>query len=266
VVRIIVSGCAGRMGRRIASLVTQEEEMELVGGLERADNPLIGEDIGILIGLGRELGISLSADLSSILNEGDVVVEFTNPIATLEHLRIIAESGGKAVIGTTGFSTSQLEEIKKSSSQIPILLAPNMSVGMNLLFKLMEEAAEVLKEYEVEIVEAHHHNKVDAPSGTAKRLAEVIARTRGLEAEQISVYGRCGMIGKRKREEIGILSIRAGDIIGEHTVMFAAEGERVEFVHRVHSRDTFARGAIKAAKFIEGATPGLYSMGDVLGI
>jgi 4-hydroxy-tetrahydrodipicolinate reductase len=265
-VKIIVSGVSGRMGSIIARLAWQEKDLELAGALEKESHQSLGRDIGELSGFGKS-GIIIRSDLEGIVKEGDVVIEFTSPQATLEHLQIVARNKKAMVIGTTGFSKEQLQELENFSQNIPCLFSPNMSMGVNLLFKIVGEAAGLLGEdYDMEIVEAHHRFKKDAPSGTAKKLAQILARARNLNPEKAAVYRREGIKGERKKEEIGIHSVRAGDIVGEHTVIFGGLGESLKFIHRAHSRETFARGALRAARFIAQASPGLYSMKDVLKI
>ncbi|MFQ5829734.1 MAG: 4-hydroxy-tetrahydrodipicolinate reductase [Candidatus Methylomirabilia bacterium] len=263
---VIVAGSAGRMGSRVIACLKDEKDLPLVGALEAPGHPALGRDAGEVAGVGRA-GVAISADPSQLLAKDRILIEFSIPEASLEHLRMVARSGARAVIGTTGFSQAQREEIAALARQAPILLSPNMSVGVNLAFKLLAQMASVLgEEYDVEITETHHRGKKDAPSGTALRMAEVIAQTLGRDLGQTAVYGRQGMPGERTRQEIGILALRSGDVVGEHTVSFGTLGERLELTHRAHSRDTFARGALRAAKFIATASPGLYSMQDVLGL
>lgn len=269
-IKVVVSGAAGRMGARIAYLVLQEDGMELVGAIEEPGHPSNGCDISQLIGgkaWGKAEAVPLMSDehLPEILKKADLIIEFTNPEATLKHLSICTASGKGMVIGTTGLKDEELAEIKEASSIIPILVSPNMSLGVNLLFDIVGRVAKALGEgYDIEIIEAHHHHKKDAPSGTARKLGEIIAASLGRRLEDVAVYGRQGLVGQRDKREIGFSVIRAGDIIGEHTVLFCTEGERIELTHRAHSRDTFAAGAIRAARFLASASPGLYDMGDIL--
>lgn len=259
-IKVIVSGVCGRMGSMITNLVCKQEDMELVGAIEQPGHEAIGHNVGE-----KGINIPIVDSLEKVIGLGDVIIEFTNPTATIEHLEIAAANKKAMVIGTTGLNDTQVAQIEKLSTSIPIVFSPNMSVGVNLLFKLVGDVARVLGEdYEVEIIEAHHHNKKDAPSGTAIKLAQIIARNLNRDFNQIAVYGRWGQIGERKKEEIGIFAIRTGDIIGEHTIIFGTEGERIELIHRAHSRLTFAQGAIKAARFVAKASPGLYDMGNVL--
>ncbi len=213
----------------------------------------------------EKLGVLISDELEHIIDEGEVLIEFTDPDTTLDHLGMAIEHNKAMVIGTTGFSDEQLEEIKEIAPQIPCVMAPNMSVGVNLLFKLAKEIAPVLgDDYDIEIVEAHHRKKKDAPSGTAMRIAEILAKALGRNLKGVGVYGRKGITGERTKKEIGIHAVRAGDIVGEHTITFAGTGERIEITHRAHSRDTFAQGALRAVKFVAKAKKGLYDMQDVL--
>lgn len=263
-IKVIVSGACGRMGSRIISAIVNDEKIKLVGALEKKGHPSFGKDAGEVNGLGK-LGVLISDDLEHIIDEGAVLIEFTNPETSLEHLRTAIEHNKAMVIGTTGFSDEQLKEMKEIATQIPCVMAPNMSVGVNLLFKLAKDIAPVLgDDYDIEIVEAHHRKKKDAPSGTAIRIAEILTETLGRNLKESGVYGRRGTTGERTRKEIGIHAVRAGDIVGEHTITFAGTGERLEITHRAHSRDTFAQGAMRAVKFVNKAKKGLYDMQDVL--
>ena len=265
-VRAIVSGAAGRMGGRIIHMIEAAEGITLAAALEQADNPQVGKDVGEVVGLPRK-GVLVSGSLAEVLPQGDVLIEFTHSEATLEHLREVAAAGKAMVIGTTGLSPQQLEELKGLARKTRVVFAPNMSVGVNLMFKAVENIAQVLTEgYDVEIVEAHHRLKKDAPSGTALKLAQVIAQALGRDLEKVGVYGRQGITGERTKDEIGIMTVRAGDIVGEHTVIFGGTGERLEVIHRAHNRDNFARGAVRAAQWIVTQPPGLYDMQDVLGL
>lgn len=263
---VVVAGAAGRMGCRVLACLQGTKDLRPVGALEFKGHPAQGRDAGEVAGVGR-LGVAISDDPVCLLTRDRILIEFSVPNATMEHLRIAAESGARAVIGTTGFGAAEREEIQALARRIPILLSPNMSVGVNLAFTLLARMAAALgNDYDVEITEIHHRGKKDAPSGTALRMAEIIAQALGRDLQQVAVYGRQGMTGERTRDEIGILSLRSGDVVGEHTVSFGSLGERIELTHRAHSRDTFARGAIRAARFIANAVPALYSMEDVLGL
>ena len=250
----------------MVACLQDDKELRLVGALEAPGHPALGRDAGEVAGIGR-LGVFIMADPAALLSRDRILIEFSIPEASLDHLRLVARTGARAVIGTTGFTQAQREEIAQLAQRVSILLSPNMSVGVNLAFKLLAQMATVLgDEYDVEITEIHHRFKKDAPSGTALRMAEVIAQALGRDLAHVAVYGRQGLPGERTRKEIGILSLRSGDVVGEHTVSFGTLGERLELTHRAHSRDTFARGALRAAKFIATAAPGLYTMQDVLGL
>jgi 4-hydroxy-tetrahydrodipicolinate reductase len=265
-VRAIVSGAAGRMGGRIIHLLEAADGIALAGALEQPGHPRIGRDVGEITGLPQK-GIPVSSSLAEVLPRGDVLIEFTHPEPTLAHLKEVAAAGKAMVIGTTGLTPEQVEELKDLAGKTRVVFAPNMSVGVNLMFKVVENIAKVLQEgYDVEIVEAHHRLKKDAPSGTALKLAQIIAQTLGRDLEKVAVYGRKGITGERPHDEIGIMTVRAGDIVGEHTVTFCGIGERLEIIHRAHNRDNFARGAVRAAQWIVAQPPGLYDMQDVLGL
>ncbi|MBI5166358.1 MAG: 4-hydroxy-tetrahydrodipicolinate reductase [candidate division NC10 bacterium] len=265
-IKAIVTGAAGRMGGRIINLIKETGDFKLVGATERPGHLAIGKDAGEVAGAGH-LGVSVADDLSKIIKEGQVVLDFTTPEASRRHLEITSEAGVAAVIGTTGLSKEDMERARALASRVPCVLSPNMSVGVNVLFKALGEIAQTLgDDYDVEIFEAHHHFKKDAPSGTAMRMAQEIAAALGRDLEKVGVYGRKGMVGERKKEEIGVHTIRAGDIVGEHTVIFGGMGERIEVTHRAHSRDNFARGALRAARWVVLQRPGLYDMLDVLGL
>jgi 4-hydroxy-tetrahydrodipicolinate reductase len=263
---IIIGGAAGRMGMRIVALLGEAPGLRLAAALEAATHPSLGRDAGELAGAGR-LGIPITGDPKAAIVQDRMLVEFSVPEASLEHLRLVAAAGARAVIGTTGFSPAQREEIAALARRAAILVAPNMSVAVTLAFKVLALMATALGDsYDVEITETHHRFKKDAPSGTAVRMAEVIAEALGRDLSQVGVYGRHGLPGERTDKEIGVMSLRSGDVVGEHTVSFGTLGERLELTHRAHSRDTFARGALRAARWMIGRPPGLYSMHDVLGI
>ena len=263
---VVVTGVAGRMGSIIARLVDEDSRLALVGATESPDHPWVGQELKGLLGVGEGVRVSSSLE-EAITGDTKVIIDFTLPQATLAHLETAVKEGVAMVVGTTGISGDDLVKARALASQIPCVWAPNMSVGVNLLFKLVGEVARILgQEYDVEIVEIHHRFKKDAPSGTAVRLAEKVAQALGRDLDQVEVYGRHGMVGERRREEIGVMALRGGDVVGEHTVIFAALGERVELTHRAHSRETFARGAIRAAKWVVDMAPGLYDMAQVLGL
>ena len=254
------------MGRRIAACCGDDPGVEVVGGLEAAGNPLIGQGLAEIEGAGTS-SACIVADPKVAADAADVVIDFSFHEATINNLAAIAEMKKALVIGTTGFSKDELDRIRACSEQIPILTAPNMSLGVNLLFKLAGQVAAALGAgYDIEIVEAHHNQKQDAPSGTAKRIAENIAAALNRDLDRVAVHGREGIVGARKPQEIGVHAVRGGDIVGDHTILYAGPGERIELKHQAHSRDTFARGAITAAKFVAKQKPGLYGMDDVLGL
>lgn len=263
---VVVAGAAGRMGSRIVACLAGDPDLRLVAALEAPGHAALGADAGEAAGLPR-LGVPLTDDAGAALTAGRVVIEFSTPEATLAHLRRAAGAGARAVVGTTGFSGPQREEIAGLAARTAILLSPNMSVGVTLALRVLDLMARALgDDYDVEITETHHRGKKDAPSGTALRMAEVVAAALGRDLGACAVHGRQGMPGERTRREIGIFSLRSGDVVGEHTVSFGTPGERLELTHRAHSRDTFARGALRAARFVAGRPPGLYSMHDVLGL
>ncbi|MEA1934642.1 MAG: 4-hydroxy-tetrahydrodipicolinate reductase [Thermodesulfobacteriota bacterium] len=262
--KVIVAGAAGRMGKRIGCMVTQHQDLELAAGFETAENPAVGGDIGEVGGYGAQ-GVSIAASLESVIDQGDVIIDFTFHKATMEFARTAARHNKAMVIGTTGLTQDNLTELKELSADFPVVQAPNMAVGVNVLFKVAAKVASILgNDYDIEIVEAHHRMKKDAPSGTALKLGELMAEAVGRDLEKVGVFERHGMIGERTDQEIGIQTIRAGDIVGEHTVYFAGGGERLEITHRAHSRDNFARGAARAAAWVAGQPNGLYTMFDVL--
>jgi 4-hydroxy-tetrahydrodipicolinate reductase len=264
--RIAITGAAGRMGRTLASAIQDFDGVELSAAVEAPGHALLGQDAGMLAGIG-DIGVALGDSLQAVADEFDVLIDFTRADASARNIRICRDLGKRAVVGTTGFSAAQLAAVRDDAAHIAVLLAPNMSVGVNLCFKLLEMAARTLgDEVDVEIIEAHHRHKVDAPSGTAVRMGEVIARALGRDLGECAVYGRQGHTGERQRRTIGFETVRAGDIVGEHTVMFAGTGERVEITHRASSRLNFAHGALRAARWILDKKPGLYDMQDVLGL
>ncbi len=265
-IKAIVAGAGGRMGGRIIAMVSEADGITLGGAFEHPDSPAVGKDATALAGL-PESGITIADNLDEVIDQGDVLIDFTFHEATVKHAKTASQAKKPMVIGTTGFSKSELEKIAELAKEFPVVLAPNMSVGVNLLYKLVETAAKVLgDDYDIEIVEAHHRMKKDAPSGTALQLGRVAAAALGRDFDTVAVYERYGNIGERSKEEIGIQTVRAGDIVGEHTVLFGGIGERIELVHKASSRDTFAKGAVRAAKWIVNQPPGLYDMQDVLGL
>lgn len=265
-IKAIVAGAGGRMGGRIVTMISEADGIELSAAFEHPDSPAVGRDAGEVAGIGK-IGVTIEDSIDKVMDKGDVIIDFTFHEATVKHAEKAAEAGRAMVIGTTGFSNEEKARIEELSSKFPCVLAPNMSVGVNLLYKLLEMTAKVLgDDYDVEIVEAHHRMKKDAPSGTALQLGRVVAKALGRDFDQVAVYERHGMIGERSRKEIGIQTIRGGDIVGEHTVFFCGIGERIEITHKASSRDTFAKGAVRAAKWVAGKGPGFYSMQDVLGL
>jgi 4-hydroxy-tetrahydrodipicolinate reductase len=265
-VRIAVAGARGRMGSRIVALAGEYEGLKLTGAFEKTGHKDEGRDIGELSGAGP-LGVRLAGGIEDVIDAADVIIDFTHPGSTVEHLRAASGRGKAMVIGTTGFTKDDMAEIRSLAGKSPCVLASNMSLGVNLLLRVLGDIAKALgDDYDMEIVEAHHRLKKDAPSGTAMRMAEVLARAVGRDLDEVAVYARKGMIGQRSRKEIGIQTVRAGDIVGEHTVIFGGLGERIEITHKASSRDTFARGALRAALWLEGKPAGLYDMQDVLGL
>lgn len=256
-IKTIVCGISGRMGSRIVDLIRASEKMKFAGAVEAKDSYAVGTHID---------DAPCVDDLAKIIQKGEVVIDFTMPKASLQHLRVAAENRKPIVIGTTGFSEEDKKQIQSASQNIAVCFSPNMSIGVNVMFRLIAEAARLLgKDYDAEIVESHHRLKKDAPSGTAMKMAEILLETLKRGKKDLRLH-REGLIGERKAEEIGIQTIRGGDIVGDHTVLFAGQGERLEITHRATSRDNFARGALVAAEWLIGKNPGLYSMQDVLGL
>jgi 4-hydroxy-tetrahydrodipicolinate reductase len=265
-IRVIVAGAGGRMGGRLVSLIKESSELQLVGALERHGHASLGHDAGEVAGCGK-VGVAITDDLKAMAAQGDVLIEFTAPEPTLAHVEIMVSARKAMVIGTTGLSLQQVSQLRSKAKPIPCVFSPNMSVGINVLLKVLPEMARIFGEdYDVEVTEAHHRLKKDAPSGTALKIAQVLAEAMGKDLNTVVAYGRKGMTGERKRGEIGIQVVRAGDIVGDHTVLFGGLGERIEVTHRAQSRDTFARGALRAAAWIVKQPPGLYDMRDVLGL
>ena len=264
--RIAITGAAGRMGKVLIEAVTLTDGVSLGAAVVRPGSSLIGSDAGELAGVGRN-GVALAGDLAEVTDDFDVLIDFTFPDLTLANLDVCREAGKSVVIGTTGLSDAEKLQLEDKAGGIPVVFAPNMSVGVNLVLQLLQTASRVLGEdSDIEIVEAHHRHKKDAPSGTALRMGEVIADTLGRDLQECAVYGREGFTGERSRETIGFETIRGGDIVGEHNVMFAGLGERIEISHKASSRMTFAKGAVRAAIWLQGQGPGLYDMQDVLGL
>ncbi|MGZ5018575.1 MAG: 4-hydroxy-tetrahydrodipicolinate reductase [Methylobacter sp.] len=264
--RIAVVGASGRMGLCLIKAAALAKNAELTVAASRPESLAIGRDAGELAGI-SEVGVKVVDDLASVVDQFDVLIDFTRPDASMDFIEICREAGKKLVIGTTGYSDAQKALIAEAAKDVAIVMAPNMSVGVNLSLKLLEMTAKVMGDYtDIEVIEAHHRHKVDAPSGTALRMGEVIADTLGRDLKDCAIYGREGNTGERDRKTIGFSTIRAGDIVGEHTVMFADDGERVEITHKATSRMTFANGAVRAAVWLADKDSGLYDMQDVLGL
>ncbi|WP_339847673.1 4-hydroxy-tetrahydrodipicolinate reductase [uncultured Halopseudomonas sp.] len=264
--RVAVIGAAGRMGKTLIEALDQTEGVELTAAVERPESSLVGSDAGELAGTGRN-AVQVQDSLHKVLGDFDVLIDFTHPSTTLVNLALCREAGKAMVIGTTGFTDQQKEMLTAAAADIPIVFAPNFSVGVNLCLKLLDMAARVMgDDADIEIIEAHHRHKVDAPSGTALRMGEVVADALGRDLGKVAVYGREGQTGARERDTIGFATVRAGDVVGDHTVLFATEGERVEITHKASSRMTFAKGAVRSALWLDGRAPGLYDMQDVLSL
>lgn len=270
-IKVAVTGACGRMGSGIIKNVLQQDDMELVAAIEAPHSPQEGNDIGEAIGVGK-LGVEITAaeNLADVLKSSgaEVLVDFTIADAAVNTIKTTADCGVNLVVGTTGFSEEQLQEIRESISKnnIKAVISPNMAVGVNVFFKILQDLAPVLADYDIEIIEAHHKHKKDSPSGTAMRAFEIISKELGRNTEEVGVYGRQGIVGERTSTEIGIHAVRGGDIVGDHTVLFAGDGERLEIVHRANTRQAFISGVIKALKYIPGAKKGEISdMADVLG-
>jgi len=264
--KIVVTGAAGRMGGRIISLVVEADNLQLVGAVEMTGHRKIGQDAGYVAACG-DLGVRITDSLPKALEQADLLIDFTFPQVSLRNAAICADLGKAMVIGSTGFNPQERAELEVFAQRAPIVFAPNMSVGVNVCFKLLKDLARTLgEEFDVEIVELHHNKKKDSPSGTAVRMGEVVAEALGRDYNQVANYHRQGMCGERTSEEIGMQTVRGGDIVGEHTVYFIGMVERIELTHRAMSRDMFARGAIRAAQWLGGKQPGLYDMQAVLGL
>ena len=270
-IKVVIAGISGRMGHALLEGVFADTELQLYGALDRADSPQIGQDAGAQ--LGKSSGVMITSDVAAALKGAEVLVDFTRPEASLIYLEACKQAGVKHVIGTTGFTAEQKAKIKAASKQIAIVFAPNMSVGVTLLINLVEQAAKVLNDgYDIEVVEMHHRHKVDAPSGTALRLGEAAAQGLGQNLNDCAIYAREGVTGEREAGKIGFATLRGGDVVGDHTVVFAGIGERVEITHKASSRATFALGALRAAKFLcskdapKGKDKGLFDMRDVLNL
>ena len=265
-IKVAVTGAAGRMGQRIICLTHEAEGLTVSAAIERPLHKAVGEDAGVLAGCGR-LDVPVTDSLDRAMQHSDVLIDFTFPEVTLENAAVCARLGKCMVIGSTGFTPEQKAKLAEFARVIPIVCAPNMSVGVNVCFKVLKEIAKSLGDgFDVEIVELHHNKKKDAPSGTAVRMGEVVAEALGRDYHEVANCHREGFTGERTKEEIGMQTVRGGDIVGEHTVYFIGMGERIELSHRAMSRDMFARGAVRAAAWLAGQKPGLYDMQDVLGL
>lgn len=263
--KVVITGSSGRMGRALIEAIVQSDGQRLYGALDRADCPVIGQDAGEFAGV--RTGVKIVSDVEAAVRGADVLVDFTRPAATMVHAEACLNHGVRLVIGTTGFSDDEKRRLVEISASVPIVMAPNMSVGVNVLLKLIDLAARTLADgYDVEIVEAHHRHKVDAPSGTALRMGEVAAAALGRSLADDAIYGREGVTGERNPRTIGFATVRGGDIVGDHTVLFAGIGERVELTHKASSRATFAQGALRAARFLASRDAGMFDMQDVLGL
>ena len=265
-IRIAITGAAGRMGKTLIEAVALTDNAVVSAAIERPESTLIGADTGELIGLGSN-GVKVAGDISEVINDFDVLIDFTVPAATVKNVEACAAAGKSMVIGTTGCSEEQLVLIKQTAEKAGVVMASNYSTGVNATFKLLTIAAQILgDDYDVEVVEAHHRHKVDSPSGTALSMGEAVCDGLGRDLKEVAVNGRDGIVGARTQQEIGFHAVRGGDVVGDHTVMFLADGERVEITHKASSRMSFARGAVRAAKWIAGRKSGLFDMQDVLGL
>jgi 4-hydroxy-tetrahydrodipicolinate reductase len=263
--KIAIAGATGRMGKMLIEAILNASDAQLVGALEHGSCTQLGEDAGAF--LGKKTGVLITADIAQALSDAEFLIDFTRPEGTMAHLAVAEKTATKMIIGTTGLSAEQIASLKKASEKLAIVFAPNMSVGVNATFKLLELAAKMLNQgYDIEIIEAHHRHKVDAPSGTALKMGEVIADALGEKLDDVAVYAREGHTGERKEGSIGFATIRGGDIVGDHTVLFAGDGERIEISHKSSSRQSYAQGSFRAARFLQSQVAGLYDMQDVLGL
>lgn len=264
-IKVAILGSAGRMGQTLLRCAGKHDNITVSAATEKAGHPSIGKDVGLLSGI-ENISTVVTDNVQEAFEASDVIIDFTSPLATVANAELAALTGKPLVIGTTGLSEEQIASVRESSKKAPIVMAPNMSLGVNLLFALTKQAASALKGYDIEIIEKHHHHKKDAPSGTAIRLAEKAAEGAGVNLKEVENHGRSGIVGARPSGEIGIHAVRAGDIVGEHTVLFGVDGERVELFHAASGRECFANGALKAAIWLINKKHGLYDMQDVLGI
>ena len=265
-IKAAVTGAAGRMGLRILHFLNQAEDIEIAGAAEAPGHLTIGSDVGAVLGE-REIGVTITSDINEAFKDADVIVDFTSPASTLESAEYVKAARKSMVIGTTGFTDGERAKLTELASSFPCVFAPNMSIGVNVMFEAAKSLASVLgDDYDVEVIEAHHKLKEDSPSGTALRLAEAAAEGLGRNIQDVARFERYGRIGERPHKEIGVQTIRGGDTVGEHTVIFFGEGERLELTHRATNRDNFAKGAVRAARWVHDKPPGLYTMKDVLGL
>ncbi|MFB1018045.1 MAG: 4-hydroxy-tetrahydrodipicolinate reductase [Burkholderiaceae bacterium] len=264
-IRVVIAGASGRMGQMLVDAVCADANMTLVGALDHASSPALGQDAGAFAG--RTTGVVIQSDLATALAGAHVLIDFTRPEGTLAHVQAASAAGVAVVIGTTGFSDEQKAQLQHASATTAMVMAPNMSVGVNVTLKLLEMAAKAMPTgYDIEIIEAHHRHKVDAPSGTALKMGEVVAHALGRDLKDCAVYGRDGVTGERDPSTIGFATIRGGDIVGDHTVLFAGTGERIEITHKSSSRATYAQGSLRATRFLADKSSGMYDMFDVLGL
>ncbi|MGH7916402.1 MAG: 4-hydroxy-tetrahydrodipicolinate reductase [Candidatus Binataceae bacterium] len=263
--KLIVSGAAGRMGRLLVALIAQDPGHELAGALEADGVPHLGEDAGEVAGVGS-LGVKITQDYAAIARRDTVTLDFTTAAASLAHLKVASASGAAIVVGSTGFTPDSEQIARDLGARTRTVLAPNMSVGVNVLMKIVAEVAKILSDFDAEVIEIHHRTKIDAPSGTALALGRLIADARGQDFGSHAVHGREGITGPRPRDQIAVMGLRAGDAVGDHTVIFGGQGERLELIHRAQSRESLARGALRAAAWIERQPPGVYGMREVLGL
>ncbi|HEY1057839.1 MAG TPA: 4-hydroxy-tetrahydrodipicolinate reductase [Limnobacter sp.] len=264
-IRIAIAGATGRMGKTLIEAVLNHPACTLAGAFDMAGSPALGRDAGDFMGI--QTGVTITDQIETALSKAQVMIDFTRPAGTLEHLKVCTKLGVKAVIGTTGFEGEQMDAVKAAAQKVSMVWSPNMAVGVNATFKLLEVAAKILSQgYDIEIIEAHHNKKVDAPSGTALRMGEVIAKSLNVKLNEVGVFAREGITGEREAGTIGFSTIRGGDIVGDHTVLFAGMGERIEITHKSSSRMTYAQGSIRAAQYLMDKPTGLYDMQDVLGL
>ena len=263
-IRVVITGVCGRMGRCITRCIAQQTDMELVGAIQYPSHPHVGSDAGVVAGIGA-IGVPIVGELDDVLQNADVVIEFSKPKPALAYLQQVVNTDKAIVIGTTGFDSNELATIKALTSEIRCVMAPNMSLGVNVMTQALELIAKALgDDYNIEVIEAHHNHKADSPSGTALRLVETVATTLKRNLDEVGVYERHGIVGARPKKQIGVHAVRGGDIAGDHTVLFATEGEQLRVVHRVHSPEAYAKGAIRAARWVVNAPRGLHDVSEVL--